>query len=209
MKSFYLWDKISLALVKVHASGFPLLFIGKVSTCRGWGFHSWVGKIPWRRKWQPLQYPCHGQRSLEGYSPWGHKRVRHDVACRKQQLQVSVPTEKVLRCLLKPINLQLALKFNAFYRDRGNQVEQTSQLPASLFPWFILLTAFILCSVPTSRCPYSQAQAVTILALLVPLLVRFSSWSSHLHLRWCFVFRIVLAGTLASCSLTPRPICKA
>ena len=153
MKSFYLWDKISLALVKVHASGFPLLFIGKVSTCRGWGIHSWVGKIPWRRKWQPLQYPCHGQRSLEGYSPWGHKRVRHDVACRKQQLQVSVPTEKVLRCLLKPINLQLALKFNAFYRDRGNQVEQTSQLPASLFPWFILLTAFILCSVPTSRCP--------------------------------------------------------
>ena len=22
----------------------------------------------------------HGQRSLEGYSPWGHKRVRHDLA---------------------------------------------------------------------------------------------------------------------------------
>ena len=30
----------------------------------------------------PLQYTClenpHGQRSLEGYSPWGHKRVRHN-----------------------------------------------------------------------------------------------------------------------------------
>ena len=24
---------------------------------RGW-FHPWVGKIPWRRKWQPLQYSC-------------------------------------------------------------------------------------------------------------------------------------------------------
>ena len=23
-----------------------------------WGFDLWVGKIPWRRKWQPLQYPC-------------------------------------------------------------------------------------------------------------------------------------------------------
>ena len=37
----------------------------------------WVGKIPWRRKWQPtpvfLPAESHRQRSLEGYSPWGHK----------------------------------------------------------------------------------------------------------------------------------------
>ena len=26
--------------------------------CRKPGFNSWVGKIPWRRKWQPLQYFC-------------------------------------------------------------------------------------------------------------------------------------------------------
>ena len=36
-----------------------------------------VGKIPWRRKWEPtlvfLPGKSHGQRSLEGYSPWGHK----------------------------------------------------------------------------------------------------------------------------------------
>ena len=36
-----------------------------------------VGKISWRRKWQatPLFLPgeSHGQRSLVGYSPWGHK----------------------------------------------------------------------------------------------------------------------------------------
>ena len=34
---------------------------------------SWVGKIPWRRKWQPtpvfLPGEFCGQRSLEGYSP--------------------------------------------------------------------------------------------------------------------------------------------
>ena len=38
---------------------------------------SWVGKISWRRKWQPtpvfLPGKVHGQRSLGGYSPWGHK----------------------------------------------------------------------------------------------------------------------------------------
>ena len=40
------------------------------------GFNPWVCKIPWRRKWQPtpvfLPEKSHGQRSLEGYSPWGH-----------------------------------------------------------------------------------------------------------------------------------------
>ena len=38
---------------------------------------SLVGKIPWRRKWQPtpvfLPGEFHGQRSLAGYSPWGRK----------------------------------------------------------------------------------------------------------------------------------------
>jgi len=41
------------------------------------GFDAWVGKIPWRREWllTPvfLSGEFHGQRSLEGYSPWGHK----------------------------------------------------------------------------------------------------------------------------------------
>ena len=36
-----------------------------------------VGKIPWRRKWQPtsvsLPGKSHGQRSLAGCSPWGRK----------------------------------------------------------------------------------------------------------------------------------------
>ena len=40
-------------------------------------FSPWVGKIPWRRKWQPtpvfLPGKSHGQKSLVGYSPWGHK----------------------------------------------------------------------------------------------------------------------------------------
>ena len=40
-------------------------------------FDLWVGKIPWRRKWQPtpvfLPGKSHGQRGLVGYSPWGHK----------------------------------------------------------------------------------------------------------------------------------------
>ena len=40
-------------------------------------FDPWVGKFLWRREWQstPIFLPgeFHGQRSLVGYSPWGHK----------------------------------------------------------------------------------------------------------------------------------------
>ena len=38
-----------------------------------------VGKIPWRRKWQPtpvfLSGEFHGQRNLVGYSPWGCREL--------------------------------------------------------------------------------------------------------------------------------------
>ena len=40
-------------------------------------FDPWVGKSPWRRKWQPipafLPGKSQGQRNLVGYSPWEHK----------------------------------------------------------------------------------------------------------------------------------------
>ena len=62
--------------------GFPGGASGKEPTyqCRRpkrHGFNPWVGKIPWRRAWQPtpvfLPGESHGQGSLAGYSPWGHK----------------------------------------------------------------------------------------------------------------------------------------
>ena len=41
------------------------------------GFHHWIRKIPWRRKWPPTPVfffgKLHGQRSLAGYSSWGPK----------------------------------------------------------------------------------------------------------------------------------------
>ena len=44
---------------------------------------------PLEKKWQatPVFLPgeSYGQRSLEGYSPWGHKRVRHELATKQQQ----------------------------------------------------------------------------------------------------------------------------
>ena len=61
--------------------GLPRWLNGKESTCQcrrcRCGFDPWIGKIPWNRKWQlaPVFLPgdYHGQRSLAGYSSWGHK----------------------------------------------------------------------------------------------------------------------------------------
>ena len=56
--------------------GFPGGASGKEPTCqcrrpKRRGFDPWVGKIPWRRAWQPtpvfLPGESHGQRSLVGY----------------------------------------------------------------------------------------------------------------------------------------------
>ena len=64
---------------------------GKESACSAGdaGFNSWVEKIPWLRKWQPtpvfLPGKTHGQRSLAGYLPWGHKIVGHNLGTKQQQ----------------------------------------------------------------------------------------------------------------------------
>ena len=47
----------------------------KCRKCKRLGFDPWVGKIPWRRAWQPMRVylprKSHGQKSLAGYIPWG------------------------------------------------------------------------------------------------------------------------------------------
>ena len=51
-------------------------------------FSPWFGKKPWEREWlltpEFLPGEFHGQRSMAGYSPWGHKEL--DVA---EQLTLS------------------------------------------------------------------------------------------------------------------------
>ena len=63
-----------------QSSGFPGGPRGEEPACRcrrqkRHGFDPWVGKVPWRRAWQPtpvcLPGESHGQRSLVGHSPQG------------------------------------------------------------------------------------------------------------------------------------------
>ena len=49
----------------------------KAGDIKRFRFNPWVGKIPWRRAWQPtpvfLPGEVHGHRNLGVYSPWGCK----------------------------------------------------------------------------------------------------------------------------------------
>ena len=60
--------------------GFPSgLVVKNPLQCRGRRFNPWLRKIPWRRSWLAalvfLPGESHGQRSMAGYSPWGHKEL--------------------------------------------------------------------------------------------------------------------------------------
>ena len=56
----------------------------------------WVPSLgqedPLEKEWQPtpvfLRGQSHGQRSLAGCSPWGHKRVRHNLVTKQQPQQI-------------------------------------------------------------------------------------------------------------------------
>ena len=59
----------------IYARDFPAVSDGK--ECRRPRFDPWIGNISWRRICHPtavfLPGEFHGQRSLVGYNPWGHK----------------------------------------------------------------------------------------------------------------------------------------
>ena len=61
--------------------GFPGRSVSKETSCNAGDAGSvlGLGKIPWRRKWQPtavfLPGKSHGQRSLVGHSPSGLQEV--------------------------------------------------------------------------------------------------------------------------------------
>ena len=71
---------VQFLFIYVYILGFPGGASGKACQCRRCKrlrFDPWVGKMPWRRAWQPtpvfLSGESHGQRSLAGYSLLGLK----------------------------------------------------------------------------------------------------------------------------------------
>ena len=86
----YLWAS-KLKHWATKTLGLPRWLLGGkefACQCQRCGFDPWVGRIPWKRKWQPtpvfLLGKSPGQRSLVGYSPWGSQRVRYDWVTKPQ-----------------------------------------------------------------------------------------------------------------------------
>ena len=66
-----------MELYAIFASQVVLVIKNQPGNAGDVRFNPWVGKIPWRRKWQPtpvfLPEEFHGQRSPVGCSPMDHK----------------------------------------------------------------------------------------------------------------------------------------
>ena len=111
------WSNLFLSLASDHMKterkmvtiykGFPGGTSGKEPACqcrrhKRCRFDPWIGKIPWRRVWQPtpgfLPGESRGQRSLEGWSPWVC-RIRHDWATCHAVLQGIFPTQALNQSL--------------------------------------------------------------------------------------------------------------
>ena len=89
------------------------------------GFDPWAGKIPWRRKWQPtpvfLPGTSHGQRGLEGYSPWGQRGLD------RTKLAHTGPLGPLMRC--RSVRLSGAgMDFRSCPGRRGELLEEASCL---------------------------------------------------------------------------------
>ena len=70
----------------------PSANAGDADLIPGWG------RSPGEGNGNSLQYSClekcHGQRNLAGYSPWGHKRVTHNLVTEQQKLLLPLPPPK-------------------------------------------------------------------------------------------------------------------
>ena len=112
----------------------PTWCSGKESACQSrrhriCSFDPWVGKIPWRRKWQPtpvfLPGKSHREKSLAGYSQWG--RTESDTT------EVTQHARNVLEGLLRKWQIQRQENPQSFPWDpvpsssQGTRCHQWSQ----------------------------------------------------------------------------------
>ena len=75
----------------ILVAGLPRLLSGKEYACNAGDLDLIPGldRSPEGGHGNSLQYSCvedpHGQRSLAGYSPWGHRTVEHSLVTKQQQ----------------------------------------------------------------------------------------------------------------------------
>ena len=150
--AFYLHSSLALISASDHSSwstvlsGLPRWLSGKESNsqCRRHRFDPWVRKIPWRREWQPLPVflpgKSHGQRSLVGRIPWGHKSWTqlsmhcfiHNIPLifGPQEIPWSQPRPAVLPMQFKPCSNMIPKLFIHYSENTPSAPVKLTQAPA-------------------------------------------------------------------------------
>ena len=104
---------------------------GQASACNAGdtGFNPWVGKISWRRQWQPnpvlLPEHFHGRRSLVDCCPWGCKEANTT-----EQLHFYFLSQTKCFTSLKPTRF-----FNSINFYQIHVKSQNLQHTALMIPW--------------------------------------------------------------------------
>ena len=103
------------------------------------GFNSWVGKMSWKRKWQPtrvfLPGKSHGQRSPASYSTWGCKQAWHNLATEQQQSIHHLPPRFPSPCYTRPSNKTFPpLHFTSVAQSCSTLCDPMDYRAARLFP---------------------------------------------------------------------------
>ena len=98
------------------AWGLPRWLSGKESAYqhRRWGYNSWVGKIPWRRKWQPTPVFLPGEISWTEEPPWA---AVHRVAHAHTQTRVAwdIPRDNSSLVVQHELNWEISQEDNIFW----------------------------------------------------------------------------------------------
>ena len=121
--------------------------------CRRLGFDTWMGKIPWRRKWQStpelLPGKSHGQRSLIGYTPWSRKESdmterlhslkspRRHAQQRKKLLKGYTYAPQLERCPHSP-QAEKTLHSNEDPAEPRRNSRKIKKTPGQTFSWVVM-----------------------------------------------------------------------
>ena len=111
-------------LIYVKYEGFPGGSDGKASASNAGDLGSpWVGKILWRRQWQPtpvlLPGKSHGPRSLVAYSPWGHKESDMTERLRFTSLSKAALCLSKTSCFIQRCSVRKVLSQNPWYEIKN------------------------------------------------------------------------------------------
>ena len=162
---FSIWENDNNIYCSLHIFGLPSWLSGKEPACQyrrhsRRGFSPWVGKIPWRRKWQPMPV------ILPGKIPWteeperlqsmGSQIVGHDWAG-PHALTLLLHPHRIASLSASHLDLWV-LKFLHFFLLRPLSPLQDSMLYSNQLTRIYWMSRYCQASLPNSLCSFCNKE---------------------------------------------------